>query len=31
MFHKLDVQFIKSIALEMAISQQMKEDGYDQN
>ena len=28
---RLDVQFVKKIALEMAIGQQIKEEGYDQN
>ena len=28
---RLDEQFVKKIPLEMAISQQMKEEGYDQN
>ena len=28
---RLDVQFIKKIRLEVAIGQQIKEEGYDQN
>ena len=28
---RLDVQFVKRIPFEMVISQQMKEEGYDQN
>ena len=28
---RLDVQFVKSIPLEMVIGQQMKEKGHDQN
>ena len=28
---RLDIQFVKKIPLEMVISQQMKEQGYDQN
>ena len=28
---RLDVQFVKKIALEMIIGQQMKEEGFDQN
>ena len=28
---RLDVQFLKKIPLEMAIGQQMKDEGYDQN
>ena len=31
LFNKLDVQFVKNICWPMVISQQMKEDGHDQN
>ena len=30
-YYRLNVQFVKKIPLEMAIDQQMKEEGYDQD